>query len=112
MPTNPKGNTMTNPKPDLPPKEPRDLLDGSKPFLVLLHQTPSKDNHRVFDGPDQGDDIIAAANVIAGRGGTAFILRPVQVFTPPKEPVVETKNLDFSPTEADAYKGAGSAEAE
>jgi len=80
------------------PKEPRDLLDGSKPFLVLLHQTPSKDNHRVFDGPGQGDEIVAAANVIAERGGTAFILRPVQVFTPPPAPVVESKTLDFDAT--------------
>ena len=84
----------TKPDPNAP-KEPRDLLDGSKPFLVLLHQTPSRDNQRVFDGPNQNDEIAEAANNIAARGGTAFILRPVQILTPPKEPVVESKSLDF-----------------
>ena len=83
-------------KPKTTPKEPLDLLDGSKPFTVMLHQTPSRDNYRTFEGDNREFEAAEAANVVAGRGGTAFILEPRKVFTPPKEPVVETKTLDFN----------------
>ena len=74
----------------------RPMLDGTKPFTVMLHQTPSRDNYRIFEGVDQSAEAVAAATVIAGRGGAAFVLLPVQIFTPPKEPVVEVAALNFT----------------
>ena len=90
----------TKPKTDVPPKEPREMLDGTKPFVVMLHQTPSRDNYRIFEGDDQSTEAVDAATVIAGRGGAAFVLLPVQIFTPPKEPIVEVAALNFNPSTA------------
>lgn len=94
----------TKPDPNAP-KEPRALLDGSKPFVVMLHQTGSRDNYRTFEGDSREFEAAEAANVVAGRGGTAFILEPRKIFTPPKEPVVETKSLNFGAENADPVVG-------
>ncbi len=81
--------TEANSKPKL------DELTGTTPFVATLHRTPSRDNLKVFTGDTHQKDAETFATQIAARNGTVFLLKPVKVFTPPKEPVVEVADLDF-----------------
>ena len=72
-----------------------DALTSGTPFSATLHRTPSRDNLKVFNGDNHEQDAKTFATQIAARNGTVFLLKPVKVFTPPKEPVVEVADIDF-----------------
>lgn len=81
--------TKATDKPKLAP------LNAENPFVAVLHRTPSRDNLKIFTGDTHAKDAETFATQIAARNGTVFLLKPVKVFTPPKEPVVEVADLDF-----------------
>lgn len=71
-------------------------LTTATPFVATLHRTACRDNLKVFAGSNRHEDAEIYATHIAARNGTVFLLQPVKVFTPPKEPVVEVAELNFS----------------
>lgn len=89
-----------NDEPENKPKETelRDLLTGKKPFAVAMRQTSQRDHYEVvtgdnFDAAKEG--ATAVANGWAAKGNTAFVLVPLKVLQPPKEPTVEESELAF-----------------